>query len=273
MRLFLSFGVLVCLGVVSAQQISPTLRAEQEIQRIRELVDAGALPRIRLQQAERSLAEAKDDEILNRTLYGKVSIEEMTREQAEEMVAAAKRKAQRQEEHIEQMKKLVDEGVMARSEMGLLNEDLETRRRTVQLAESRAKLLEELQNMARTEVSHMDSERQSLPDAAVAERFEGNGAFSDRDFTVLASAFEKRFAKPLPVSAKGETATHRALGFDHRGRVDVALNPDQSEGVWLRKYLVAKHIPYFAFRAAIQGKATGPHIHLGPPSSRLLVAD
>src|SRR5438445_93183 len=78
--------------------------------------------------------------------------------------------------------------------------------------------------------------------------------------------FEKQFGKPLPVSAMGETAVHRSLGFDHRGRVDVAIHPDQPEGRWLLEYLVEKHIPYFAFRQAVPGKATGAHIHLGPLS-------
>ena len=80
--------------------------------------------------------------------------------------------------------------------------------------------------------------------------------------------FEKQFGKPLPVSAMGETAVHRSLGFDHRGRVDVAIHPDQPEGRWLREYLVEKHIPYFAFRQAVPGKATGAHIHIGPLSTR-----
>jgi hypothetical protein len=252
---------------------SPTSKAQEQIERVRELVAAGALPRIRLEQAERVLAEAKDDEVLNRTLYGKVSIQEMSHEQADEMIAAAKRKIDRQSERIQQVQKLVDEGVMAKAEMGTMVEDLETRKRTLDLAMSRAKLLEELQNMARTEVAEMEPERPALPDATLSERFEGRGAFSDKDFASLENAFAKRFARSLPVSAKGETATHRALGFDHRGRIDVAINPDQEEGVWLRRYLVAKSIPYFAFRAAIAGKATGPHIHLGPPSTRLLVAD
>jgi hypothetical protein len=66
----------------------------------------------------------------------------------------------------------------------------------------------------------------------------------------------------------GETAVHRSLGFDHRGRVDVAINPDQPEGHWLLEYLVDKHIPYFAFRHAVTGKATGAHIHIGPMSTR-----
>ena len=66
----------------------------------------------------------------------------------------------------------------------------------------------------------------------------------------------------------GDTAVHRAMGFDHRGRVDVALSPDQPEGVWLREYLTGQEIPYFAFRHAVPGKATGAHIHLGPMSTR-----
>ena len=45
---------------------------------------------------------------------------------------------------------------------------------------------------------------------------------------------QRQFGKSLPVSAKGDTALHRSLGFDHRGRVDIALNPDQTEGSWLR---------------------------------------
>ncbi|MGD0365792.1 MAG: hypothetical protein ABSC93_33330, partial [Bryobacteraceae bacterium] len=88
----------------------------------------------------------------------------------------------------------------------------------------------------------------------------------------VSGAFERRFSKPLPVSAMGETAVHRALGFDHRGRVDVALSPDQPEGLWLRQYLEARRIPYFAFWHAMPGKATGAHIHIGPESTRLSAA-
>jgi hypothetical protein len=77
----------------------------------------------------------------------------------------------------------------------------------------------------------------------------------------------------MPVSARGSTAVHRAMGFDHTGRIDVAVNPDAPEGVWLRKYLDTQGIPYYAFRAAIAGKATAPHIHIGPGSTRLHVTD
>jgi hypothetical protein len=67
----------------------------------------------------------------------------------------------------------------------------------------------------------------------------------------------------------GQTAVHRAMGFDHSGRVDVALNPDSAEGEWLRTFLTVKRIPFFVFRQAIPGKATGAHIHIGPVSTHL----
>jgi len=97
--------------------------------------------------------------------------------------------------------------------------------------------------------------------------------FTMSRFAQVETAFEHQFGKPLPVSAMGETDLHRAWGFDHRGRVDVALHPDQPEGVWLRTYLDERHIPYFAFRQAVAGKATGANIHLGPVSGALAHSD
>jgi len=39
--------------------------------------------------------------------------------------------------------------------------------------------------------------------------------------------------------------------------------------VWLIDYLKENHIPFFAFRQAVKGKATGAHIHIGPMSTKL----
>jgi hypothetical protein len=89
----------------------------------------------------------------------------------------------------------------------------------------------------------------------------------------LAVAFKKKFDHPLPISAEGETDLHRAMGFDHTGRVDVAVNPRDPEGVWLRRYLKSRQIPYYAFTRAIRGKATAAHIHIGTGSTRLHNAD
>jgi hypothetical protein len=101
------------------------------------------------------------------------------------------------------------------------------------------------------------------------ERFDGNGTFTRSEFSQIKAAFEKQFGKPLPVSADGATAVHRALGFDHSNRVDVALVPDTAEGMWLRHYLEMSAIPYYAFRTFIPGKATAAHIHIGLPSAHI----
>lgn len=242
-----------------------------EVERLRAMADSGAIPRARLDQAQAELADAEDNMILRRTLYGTVRVEDFTKEQSLNMVAAAERLVKRQEERYERSRDLVAQGVMARVTLAALLEDLEFRRKTLDLANFRAKLVEELEEYARAE-EEADSESAMTP-RRVMERFNGRGMFNEVDFVRVNSAFQRQFARPLPVSAHGETATHRSLGFDHRGRVDVALNPDQREGAWLLSYLQRAQIPYYAFRAAIRGKATGAHIHLGPPSLRLRNAD
>jgi hypothetical protein len=102
--------------------------------------------------------------------------------------------------------------------------------------------------------------------------YQGSGAFKMSELPAIEKSFEKQFHHPLPVSALGQTQVHQSLGLDHTNKVDVALNPDQPEGVWLRTYLERWRIPYLAFRIAITGAATGAHIHIGPGSPRLPLA-
>ncbi len=251
-------------------------RASEELEKVRALVAVGASPRAGLESAERALTEAQDDVIVAHTLYGKIGVADLTEEQAGDMVAAARRQVEREKLRLEAVRKLVDEGVTARVALNPVLEDLESRRKTLNLALTRSALIGELAGMAKVEAAVLESDQsadQSRVDFRIAERFEGNGVFRDSEYKKVVLAFEKKFSHPLPVSARGETALHRALGFDHRGRVDIALNPDEAEGVWLRHYLAVSRMPYFAFRAAVPGQATAPHIHLGPPSTRLRAAD
>lgn len=81
--------------------------------------------------------------------------------------------------------------------------------------------------------------------------------------------FSSRFGRPLPVSAYGQTDLHNRMNFDHRNSMDVALHPDSAEGRALLEYLRSQGIPFLAFRGAIAGSATGPHIHVGRPSHRI----
>jgi hypothetical protein len=242
-----------------------------EAARLKELVEAGAVPKARLEQVQDQIADGEDDSILRQTLYGTIQIEDLTEDQSLQMVHAAQRRLARQSKAVEHLRALVDSGVAARSELAPLLTDLDDRRRTLELAEGRAKLLRELAEMARLE--EMEQEAQAAEPRRVAERFDGGGAFGDGVLKKVVLAFEREFGKPLPISAKGETNLHRSLGFDHRGRIDVALSPDQKEGVWLRSFLESAGTPYIAFRAAVPGQATAPHIHIGPPSNRLRSAD
>lgn len=199
---------------------------------------------------------------------GSLRVEELTEEQAAEMTAAAQRIFDREKERLEIAKKQAEAGALPRLALTPYIEEFDRARRALHIAESRSALLRQLAEMARAEKeAFVQPAGPFMP--AIAERYDGGGTLRAADLRTIAAAYRRQFAGPLPVSARGATALHRSLGFDHRGRVDVALDPDQEEGVWLRAFLEALRIPYFAFRAGVPGRATGAHIHIGPPSERL----
>lgn len=241
-------------------------RARLELMRIQSLVDTGALPHIQLEKAQAALSDAQDGAIVRRDIHQ----QDLTEEQADELVAAAGRRFEHRKHSFDEAKKLVETGVAPQITLGTYLQDLDFARKDCDLAETRARLAHEVNDMARAEEA-WQARLQAAPTEApkIAERFDGDGRFNPQIFHWIETAFAGHFGHPLPVSANGETAVHRALGFDHRGRVDVALRPDQPEGIWLREFLTSNHIPYIAFRQAVPGKATAAHIHLGPMSTRL----
>jgi hypothetical protein len=72
----------------------------------------------------------------------------------------------------------------------------------------------------------------------------------------------------LPVAVFGQGAIHDRWRLDHHNALDISLNPDGIEAQTLMNFLRANEIPFSAFREAIPGTATGPHIHIGWPSHR-----
>ena len=107
--------VFVCLyaGSASAQSEMTDLK-KMEVERLRIMAEAGAVPRARLDQAQAELADAEDNAVLRRTLYGTLRIEDFTKEQSEIMISAAERLVGRQRERIDRTKQLVQEGIIAR---------------------------------------------------------------------------------------------------------------------------------------------------------------
>ncbi len=281
---FLSIGVLAAFGQSTPDSPETTANkrvaaAQQELEKITQLVQAGAVSKLRLEQAQQDLADVQDDAILARTLYGELPVEKLDDKLVDDMVAAAERRVERQQTRVEAMRKLVNEGITAQSSLASPEQELALRRMNLDLAHSRAHLMNELAALAKIQKSSEEIQQAQAADyrdmfAPGMEHYEGSGTFQQsRDLKPLAAAFQKKFEHPLPISAAGETDLHRALGFDHSGRVDVAINPSDPEGIWLRRYLKSRKIPYYAFTRALPGRATAAHIHIGPGSTRLHNAD
>jgi hypothetical protein len=249
-------------------------KAEEEAARVRQLVEAGALPRSAYREAQLVLEEARDEAVLRRTLYGELALQELTEEQTEAMLAAAGSLVDRQLSELEKARRLNREGVLPNAKLTPYEAELSRRETTLALARERAALFRELVEMVRLEEQLLQALEDAPEDVSrIGERFIGSGVLLRSQFRMIQLQFEREFRERLPISANGQTALHRSLGFDHEGRYDIALHPDSGEGSWLRQLLVELQIPHFAFRGVVAGSSTGAHIHIGPPSNRLARTD
>jgi len=262
------------LGSFVPRSSAARKRAEDDVNRTRMLVSQGVLPQKSLADAEAKLCDVKDEDVLARTLYGGSRVQDLSPSDADAMVQAAQRRVDRQVGVAASRLKLVDSGVLARSEAQPAEDELEMRRHALELARNRAKLLHELMTMAQAERALEQARADELNALRpVMIRYSGTAPFNiSVDLKTIGDAFSKQFHQTLPISAVGQTLVHQELGFDHRGRVDVGLNPDAVDGLWVRSFLERMHISYIAFRAAVAGSATAPHIHIGPGSMRLKMA-
>ena len=110
--------------------------------------------------------------------------------------------------------------------------------------------------------------RGGLVSTAAMIRFNGGSSWVLSDAWKVQRFFLDAFKKPLPIAVFGQGAIHDRWRLDHHNSMDVSLHPDGPEGQALLNFLRAKGIPFLAFRQAIPGTATGPHIHIGHPSHR-----
>jgi len=263
--------IFVLTALLAAGQSSDLIQARKQLDTVRRQAADGLLPVSVIADAEERVADAADQTILDRTLYGRLQIQDLTEGQVRDMVAAAQRRLDRAGKKIEPIRKLVDQGIADRARLVGLQADFSARQTVLHQARARAALVMGLVAMARAEAEPLPAQAAAVKQVEV--RVDGDHVLDPEDIREITLAFEKQFREPLPISARGETAVHRALGFDHTGRIDVALMPDSPEGLWLQNYLEARSIPFYAFRAAVPGKATAAHIHIGPPSTRLHIGD
>ncbi|HBB86099.1 MAG TPA: hypothetical protein DC047_00615 [Blastocatellia bacterium] len=108
----------------------------------------------------------------------------------------------------------------------------------------------------------------SLLQTAAYIRYNGGASWALSDAWKVQRFFLDAFKKPLPIAVFGQGAIHDRWRLDHHNAMDISLHPDGAEGQALLNFLRSNGIPFLAFRAAIPGTATGPHIHIGRPSHR-----
>lgn len=99
-------------------------------------------------------------------------------------------------------------------------------------------------------------------------RFNGAGHWLLSQASSIESFFQQTFNRPLPIAVFGQGAIHNQWRLDHRNAMDISLRADEPAGQALIDFLKRNGIPFSAFRTAIPGVATGPHIHIGMPSHR-----
>src|SRR5215510_3004061 len=194
------------------------------------------------------------------------------RESLEILLELQRQDESRATEIVGKRKELLDLGVIAKRELE------EGERALVEaqgkVAETTKRIAEVDQLMAEVtaaeELAKTAAERLRLyRSGGLVVRYAGASHWALSDLAKVDAFFRLKFARPLPVSAVGQTETHNQLGFDHREAVDVAIHPDSAEGQALISYLASQGVSFIAIRGAIPGSATGAHIHIGPPSRRI----
>lgn len=99
-------------------------------------------------------------------------------------------------------------------------------------------------------------------------RYTGAGSWAISQAGKLEQFFHQSFRRSLPIAVFGQGPIHNRWRLDHRNAMDVSVHPDTPEGQALIDFMRRNGIPFSAFRGAIPGVATGPHIHIGRPSHR-----
>jgi multidrug efflux pump subunit AcrA (membrane-fusion protein) len=259
-------GVALLAVTLILTAAAPRAMAQKGAARKPKTGSAKATPRISKEDMKK-LAEAASQSRANL-----LSASSAYRESLEKLLELQRQDEARTAEMVGKRKELLDLGVISKR-------DLEDGERA--LAEAQGKVAETTKRIADVdnlvaevntaeELAKTSTDRPGLyRSTGLVIRYAGASRWALGDIAKVDAFFRLKFARPLPVSAVGQTVTHNQLGFDHREAVDVALHPDSAEGQALIGYLTSQGVSFIAIRGAIPGSATGAHIHIGPPSRRV----
>jgi hypothetical protein len=186
-----------------------------------------------------------------------------------------KASTEKAEDRLDKSKELFKDGLISKKQVEESEQALETERQKISGVEQQLKTADT--QIAQTLVE-VEGEKQiarfrlkpknGLIQTASFIRYTGAGSWAISQAGKLESFFQQTFRRPLPIAVFGQGSIHNRWRLDHRNAMDVSLHPDGAEGQALIDFMRRNGIPFSAFRGAIPGVATGPHIHIGKPSHR-----
>jgi hypothetical protein len=253
-------GLLCCAARLAQNGEAPPAPSDPEIERLRALVEAGVIPPAQLAKAQQDANRTRLEALVRRLLQRA----DLLPDQTTELLHAAAELQKTEFEALKRQQELISIGAVPPNSLVDFRDRLIFADKQLELAMTRARLVEEQARIVSAE-DRLDE----LIDDELAIWSEGDPGQWDADILEIDAMYFAEFGDALPISAAGATDLHVSMGFDHTGRYDVAVHPDEIEGLFLMSLLEEWDVPYIAFRSAVPGQATGPHIHIGPPSLRI----
>jgi hypothetical protein len=193
----------------------------------------------------------------------------------EKLLALYQASARKTEERVSQSKKLFADGLISQrevelSERALADANLKVTEVQTQISGADTQIaLALIEIEGDKQIAKLGPSRKgSLIKTTSFIRYTGAGSWVLSQAGKVEAFFQQTFKRPLPIAVFGQGSIHNQWHLDHRNAMDISLNPDGPEGQALMEYLRSNGIPFSAFRGAIPGVATGPHIHIGMPSHR-----
>jgi hypothetical protein len=193
----------------------------------------------------------------------------------EQLITLYEKELKQAEEKSAKLKELYAEGLLSRRDLETSEEGITSVKAKIAEAQKQMRAADEQVAQMVVEAKEMEEmakapapARGKLTQTTSYIRYGGTGSWLLSEAGKIQQFFLQRFGRQLPVSTFGQSALHNRWGLDHRNAMDVGLNPDSVEGQALMQFLRANGIPFSAFRVAIPGSSTGPHIHIGLPSHR-----
>jgi hypothetical protein len=194
----------------------------------------------------------------------------------EKLIKIYETNVKKAQDKLDQSKKLLEEGLVSRVQvekheqtLDAEQEKLDSARHQMNEADAQIAAILVETEAEKTISKNLRLARQSLVRTSSFIRYAGSSSgWGLGQAWKVQRFFSDTFKKQLPVAVFGQGAIHERWRLDHRNAMDISLHPDSAEGQALLNFLQQNGIPYLAFRSAIPGTATGPHIHIGRPSHR-----